>query len=234
MNTLSCNLHLMMVPFYNPTPQRFKILIEKKAFPSDYHVVTTQIQFHGYKVEDALIEIAPREGEDHLRDEDIEEVIRKEGDSIALILFSGIQYYTGQFFDLATIARLGKEYGCRVGFDLAHAVGNVPVQLHDWDVDFACWCTYKYMNSGPGAIAGCFVHEKHGKVTFAESTQDSQFKQVVPLRLGGWWGHRSSDRFVMAPSFIPGEGADGFRLSNPPVVAVACVQASLELFDRVR
>lgn len=184
MNSLTVNLHLMMVSFYRPTATRYKILIEKKAFPSDYHAVISQLQYHGYTPEDALIEVAPREGEEILYEEDIEAIIRAEGPSIALILFTGIQYYTGQFFDIQAITKLGHEQGCTVGFDLAHAVGNVPLQLHDWNLDFACWCMYKYMNCGPGALAGCFVHERHAtaQLTYPEN---SKYPVPSPIRFAG-------------------------------------------------
>lgn len=184
MNSLSINLHLMMVSFYRPTATRYKIIIEKKAFPSDYHAVISQLQFHGYTPETALVEVAPREGEDTLRHEDIEAVIRAEGPSVALILFSGVQYYTGQLFDIQAITKLGHEQGCIVGFDLAHAVGNVPLYLHDWDLDFACWCMYKYLNCGPGALAGCFVNERYAiaKLTYPEN---SKFPKPDPLRFAG-------------------------------------------------
>eukprot|EP01039_Chlorochromonas_danica_P000153 gene154-162_t len=229
MNTLTCNLHLMMIAFYRPTVHRFKILIEKKAFPSDYHAVISQIQLHGYDPSISLIEMTPRDGEVHLREEDIESLLIEQGESISLVLFSGIQYYTGQLFDMEKITRWAKAAGCQVGFDLAHAVGNVPLQLHEWGCDFACWCTYKYMNSGPGCIGGCFVHERHGRVVLEG---EGIYQQPVPRRLAGWWGHRIHDRFQMEPSFTPEEGARGFRLSNPPVLEVACVKASLDVFAK--
>jgi kynureninase len=203
-----------------------------------------------------LIELAPREGEVLLRTEDIEEILSTQGENIALVLFSGVQYYTGQFFDMARITSAGHAKGCIVGFDLAHAVGNVPLYLHEWGCDFACWCTYKYMNCGPGSIGGCFVHEKHGSTNGSISpnskTHDEEAAEEVegargmeesasrgksvslvsPGRLAGWWGHRVEDRFVMAPEFVPCEGAYGFRLSNPPVLLMACVRASLDIFDQ--
>lgn len=223
MNTLTANLHFMMSAFYRPTATKFKILTEKKAFPSDTHAVMSQLQLHGYDPVDALLEVAPREGEDTLRMEDILEVIHREGDSIALVLFAGIQYYTGQLFDIQAIVQAGHAHNCLVGIDLAHAAGNVPLKLHDWDVDFACWCTYKYINSGPGCIGGAFVHSKH--------TETKETAGQAMNRLSGWWGHRASDRFKMAPDFIPCEGAYGFRVSNPSVLLVACVRASLDIFD---
>jgi kynureninase len=237
MNSLSCNLHMMMAAFYCPTATRFKILIEKKAFPSDTHAVVSQIQLHNLDPATALIEIAPREGETTLRMEDILHVIATEGASIALIMFSGVQYYTGQLFDMSAITAAGHAQGCKVGFDLAHAVGNVPLKLHDWGCDFACWCTYKYMNCGPGSIGGCFVHERHGNAgshpEILAQTADGPYIAPDPVRMAGWWGHRRDDRFVMAPHFIPAEGVNGFRLSNPPVLLMACVRASLDLFDKV-
>jgi kynureninase len=233
MNSLTVNLHLMMASFYRPTVDRFKILIEKKAFPSDYHAVISQIQLHGFDPATALLEAAPREGSVLLQTEDILQIIEEQGDSIALILFSGIQYYTGQLFDMESITKVGHAKGCKVGFDLAHAVGNVPMYLHDWGCDFACWCSYKYLNSGPGAMGGVFVHERHGQVKFTEEQlQSKEYLTPEPLRFGGWWGHRAVDRFVMDPRYIPEEGASGFRLSNPPFLMVACLKATLDVFDR--
>lgn len=223
MNTLTANLHFMMSAFYRPTPTKFKILTEKKAFPSDTHAVMSQLRLHGFDPATALVEVAPREGEDTLRMEDILEVIHREGDEIALVLFAGIQYYTGQLFDIEALTKAGHDHGCIVGIDLAHAAGNVPLKLHDWDVDFACWCTYKYINSGPGCIGGAFVHAKHSNT--------GETSEQAMNRLAGWWGHRASDRFKMAPDFIPCEGAYGFRVSNPSVLLVACVRSSLDIFD---
>ncbi len=226
MNGLTVNLHLMMVSFYRPTPERHKILIEGNCFPSDRYAVESQIRYHGFDPKTALLELKPREGEATLRMDDVETFIEKEGSGIALILIGGVHYYTGQFYDLARITKAGHKRGCVVGFDLAHAAGNVPLELHDWDVDFACWCSYKYLNSGPGAIAGCFVHERHAK-SFG-----------LP-RFAGWWGHDKSVRFKMGPDFHPMEGADGWQLSNPPILSFAASRASLELFreagmDRLR
>ena len=238
MNSLTGNLHLMMSAFYRPTDTRYKIMIEKKAFPSDYHAVISQIQIHGRDPADALIEVAPRDGETTLRQEDIEAAINEHGSTISLVLFSGVQYYTGQFFDIPRITAAGHAHGCKVGFDLAHAVGNVPLQLHEWGCDFACWCTYKYMNCGPGCLGGCFVHERHGKAGEAAAAaliaDRSRYHVPEPVRMAGWWGHRREDRFLMEPQFIPCEGANGFRLSNPPVLLIACIRASLDLFDKVR
>ena len=219
MNSLTCNLHLLMCAFYKPTATRFKIVCESKAFPSDHFALASQAKLHGFGPE-AVIEVYPRDGEQTLRTEDIVAKIREHGDSVALVMFSGVHYYTGQLFDMKTIAAAGREVGATVGFDLAHAVGNAPLQLHDWGCDFACWCTYKYLNSGPGNIGGAFVHERH-----AQSTELT--------RLAGWWGHRKVDRFEMSHEFIPTPGAQGFMLSNPPVLCVAALRASTEIFHRV-
>lgn len=216
MNSLTVNLHLMMVSFYRPTPERYKILIESPAFPSDHYAAESQIRFHGFDPADALLTIPPRTGETTIRSEDLHELIEREGESIALILLPGVQYYSGQVFDMRTITELGHSKGCVVGFDLAHATGNISLQLHDWDVDFAAWCNYKYMNSGPGAVAGCFVHERH-------------HQENLP-RFAGWWGHDKSTRFKMGPEFHPIHSAEGWQLSNPPILALAPILASLEIF----
>lgn len=226
MNSLTVNLHLMMVSFYRPAPGRYKILIEAGAFPSDRYAVCSQLAFHGYDPKQSLIEIAPRAGEFILRTEDIKQRIGQEGSQLALILMGGVNYYTGQLFDLQAITRAGHEQGATVGFDLAHAAGNVPLKLHDWQVDFACWCSYKYLNSGPGSIAGCFVHERHGN------------RPELP-RFSGWWGHDKQTRFKMGPDFKLMPGAEGWQLSNPPILSLAAVKASLEIFakagmDRLR
>ncbi len=220
MNSLTVNLHLMMVPFYKPTPSRNKILIEYHAFSSDQYAVKSQIQFHGFEPKMSLIEIHPREGEDTIRTEDIESLIEKEGDSIALIMLGGVNYYTGQAFDMERITGIGHSKGCLVGFDLAHAAGNILLKLHDWDVDFAVWCSYKYLNSGPGSIAGCFIHEKH--------SNNSELPRFV-----GWWGHNKETRFLMGPNFEPIEGAEGWQLSTPPILQMAALRASMEIFDEV-
>jgi len=217
MNTLTVNLHLMMVSFYRPSPERFRLLIEKPAFPSDRYAAESQARFHGLDPADALIEIGPREGESAIREEDVLQIIESDGDSIALVLLPGVQYYSGQRFDMQTITATARARGCRVGWDLAHAIGNVPLSLHDWNVDFAVWCSYKYLNGGPGAIAGCFVHERHG----------TEFD--LP-RFAGWWGHDKDTRFTMGPEFVPSQGAEGWQLSNPPILSMAPLIPALEIF----
>ena len=217
MNSLTVNLHLLMVSFYRPTPERFKIVIEKGAFPSDQYAIESQILFHGYKPSIALIELAPREGEATLRTEDIVDLIQREGDSIALILLGGVNYYTGQAFDMKTITEAGHKVGAVVGLDLAHAAGNIELKMHDWDVDFAAWCSYKYLNAGPGAVAGAFVHERHARAF------------DLP-RFAGWWGHDKETRFLMGPEFKPLAGAEGWQISNPPILQMAALRASLEIF----
>jgi kynureninase len=226
MNSLTVNLHLMMASFYRPTTERHKILVERGAFPSDQYAVKSQIQFHGYDPSSSLVELMPRAGETCMRDEDIEEVIDREGDSIALILLGGVNYATGQLFDLPAITQAGHRRGCVVGFDLAHAIGNVPLRLHDWGPDFAVWCNYKYLNGGPGCVGGCFVHERHAQAW------------LLP-RFAGWWGHDEKSRFQMGPDFHPMAGAEGWQLSNPPILALAALRASLDIFseagiDRLR
>ncbi|CDH59662.1 kynureninase [Lichtheimia corymbifera JMRC:FSU:9682] len=216
MNTLTANLHAMMASFYKPTKDRFKILIEAKAFPSDHYAVSSQLRLHGFDPEEALIALAPRQGESTLRTEDIIQTIRNDH-QIALVMLSGIQYYTGQLFEIEKITRVGHEEGCVVGWDLAHAVGNAPLQLHDWDVDFACWCSYKYLNSGAGGIAGLFVHEKY-------ANDDRP-------RLAGWWGNDKATRFEMKPEFKPSPGASGYQMSNPSILATASLLGSLQVFD---
>lgn len=218
MNSLTVNLHLMMVSFYRPTPSRYKILIEAGAFPSDQYAVKSQLQFHGYVPAEGLIELPLRKGEALHRTEDIEAFIEREGESIALLLLGGVNYYTGQAFDMERITRIAHAKGCAVGLDLAHAVGNIELQLHNWEVDFAVWCSYKYLNGGPGAIAGCFVHDKHAD------------KPGMP-RFAGWWGHNKETRFLMGPDFVPISGAEGWQLSNPPILPLAALRASMEIFD---
>jgi kynureninase len=218
MNSLTVNLHLMMVSFYRPTRQRNKIVIEAGAFPSDQYAVESQLKFHGFEIENSLIELMPRENEACLRTEDIEKTIVENGDSIALILLGGVNYYTGQAYDMRRITEIGHKIGAVVGFDLAHAAGNIELHLHDWNVDFAVWCSYKYLNAGPGAIGGCFVHERH-----AESFD-------LP-RFAGWWGHDKETRFLMNSDFQPIRGAEGWQLSNPPIFQLAALKASLDVFE---
>ncbi len=218
MNTLTTNLHLMMVSFYRPTAKRFKIVMEAGAFPSDQYAMESQVRWHGFDSATAIIEMAPRPGEDTLRTADILQTIEQEGDSIAVVMFGGVNYYTGQWYDLEKIAAAGRRAGAYVGFDLAHAAGNVPLQLHDWGADFAVWCSYKYMNSGPGGPSGVFVHERH-----ADSPD-------LP-RFAGWWGHDENERFQMKKGFKPMYGAAGWQLSNAQVFSFAAHKASLDLFD---
>lgn len=217
MNTLTVNLHLMMVSFYRPRGGRFKIMMEAGAFPSDQYAVESQLRWHGLDPEEALVELAPRPGEECLRDEDILSAIEEHGDSLALVLFGGLNYYTGQLYDMAAITQAAHRTGAIAGFDLAHAAGNVPLHLHDWGVDFAVWCTYKYMNSGPGALSGAFIHERHA------------FDTEIP-RLAGWWGYDEKRRFKMEKGFVPNPGAEGWQLSNAPILAFAPMRASHELF----
>lgn len=220
MNSLTVNLHLLLVSFYRPTPERFKILIEAQAFPSDQYAVQSQLRFHGYSQAEALRELQPREGERVLRTEDIEALIEQEGEQIALILLGGVQYYTGQAFEMERITRKGHEKGCKVGFDLAHGVGNLLLDLHLWQVDFAVWCGYKYLNGGPGALAGCFVHER-----YAQANDLPRFE--------GWWGQDKKIRFQMGSEFHPIPGAEGWQLSNPPLFSMAALRSSLDIFEEV-
>ena len=218
MNSLTTNLHLMMVSFYRPTDTRFKIICEAGAFPSDQYAFESQARFHGLEPQEVVIELHPRDGEETLRTEDIVGTIDVHKNELALVILSGVQYYTGQFFDLQAITKAGHQAGAKVGFDLAHAAGNVPLQLHDHNVDFAVWCTYKYLNSGPGAVAGAFIHEKY--------SQDSSLP-----RFSGWWGHSEDERFLMKKGFKPMAGADSWQLSNINILTTAAVWASLEIFD---
>lgn len=218
MNSLTVNLHLMMVSFYRPAGKRTKIVIEKGAFPSDQYAVQSQLRFRELNMATELIELSPREGEATLRTEDVLETIEGNADDIALILLGGVNYYTGQAFDMKTITEAGHNAGAIVGFDLAHAAGNLELHLHDWDVDFAVWCSYKYLNGGPGGIAGAFVHERHSEAF------------DLP-RFAGWWGHNKQTRFLMGPEFDPLPGAEGWQISNPPIFQLAALRASLEIFD---
>ena len=218
MNSLTVNLHLLMVSFYRPTAERYKIVIEAGAFPSDQYVVQSQIKFHNFDVAESLIELKPREGEATLRTEDIEKTIAENGNTIALILLGGVNYYTGQAFDMKRITEVGHKIGAVVGFDLAHAAGNLELKLHDWNVDFAAWCSYKYLNAGPGGIGGVFVHERHA----------TSFD--LP-RFAGWWGHDKETRFLMGSEFVPIRGAEGWQLSNPPIFQLAALKASLDIFE---
>ena len=218
MNTLSVNLHLLMVSFYRPSGKRYKIIMEAGAFPSDQYAVESQVRFHGFEPADAIVEVAPREGEETLRTADILETISRHGNETALVLFSGVQYYTGQFFDLKAITEAAHRAGAYAGFDLAHTAGNLPLELHEWGPDFAVWCSYKYLNSGPGGPSGVFVHERH-----ANSPE-------LP-RFAGWWGHDEDSRFRMEKGFRPMHGAAGWQLSNAQILSFAAHLASLNLFD---
>ncbi|OYU97288.1 MAG: kynureninase [Bacteroidetes bacterium B1(2017)] len=217
MNNLTANLHLMMVSFYRPTATRYKIMMEVSAFPSDMYAMETQARFHGLNPEDAIIELKPREGEYTLRTEDILAQIEANKDSLAIVMMGGVNYYTGQAFDMKTITDAAHKVGAMAGFDLAHAAGNLYLQLHDWDVDFAVWCTYKYLNSGPGGTSGVFVHERHGN-------------NPDLVRFAGWWGHDEKERFLMKKGFKPMEGAAGWQLSNAQIFPMAIHKASLEIF----
>ena len=219
MNTLSVNLHLMMVSFYRPTAQRPVILMEAGAFPTDRHAVEAQIRFHGFDPAECLVEVQPDEAEGTISLQAIEQAIARHGARLALVLWPGVQYRTGQAFDLQAITTLARAQGAHIGFDLAHSVGNLPLQLHEVAPDFAVWCHYKYLNSGPGAVAGAFVHERHHRDT------------TLP-RFAGWWGHEEATRFQMAPQFVPSVGAEGWQLSNPPILGLAPLRASLDLFER--
>ena len=220
MNSLTANLHFLMISFYNPTKKRFKILIESDAFPSDRFAVKSQLKLHGFDPKNDLIEWSPRSNENLLRIEDLQEIIKKNGDEIALILVGGVNYYTGQLLDLKKIAKIGHSKGCKVGIDLAHGVGNVNLKLHESGIDFAAWCTYKYLNSGPGSLGGIFVHNKHKK--------NKSLK-----RLTGWWGQNKSKRFKMREELEISNGAEGWQLSNPAILSMAAIKASLELFRKV-
>lgn len=218
MNSLTVNLHLMMVSFYRPTSKRFKILVDYNLFPSDRYAILSQLHLHGYGA-DAMIELTPDDGTDYVSRETIQNTFAIEGDEIALVLLGGVNYYTGQFYDIPFITKLGHAHGCIVGFDLAHAAGNVPLHLHDDDVDFAVWCSYKYLNSGPGSLSGCFVHERFHR------------DASIP-RFAGWWGHDKSVRFLMGPEFVPIPSAEGWQLSNPPILSMAAIRSSLDIFSK--
>ena len=220
MNGLTTNLHLLMVSFYQPTESRYKILCEGKAFPSDQYALETQVKFHGLEPSDTIVELFPREGEHTIRTEDVLAKIKEIGDELALVMIGGVNYYTGQLWDMKTITKAGHDVGSMVGWDLAHAAGNIPLHLHDWEVDFAAWCSYKYMNSGPGSISGIYVHEKHCKN-----------KDLV--RFAGWWGHDKETRFLMEKGFNPIPTAESWQLSNAPVFAMAIHKASLDLFSEI-
>jgi len=217
MNNLTANLHLMMVSFYRPTEQKYKIIMEGSAFPSDQYAMETQARFHGIEPNDAIIELLPREGEFTLRTEDILATIEQHKNELAIVMMGGVNYLTGQAFDMKSITEAAHKVGAIAGFDLAHAAGNLHLQLHEWDVDFAVWCSYKYLNSGPGGTSGVFVHERHGK-------------NPGLIRFAGWWGHDEKSRFQMKKGFIPMEGAAGWQLSNAQIFPMAIHKASLEIF----
>ena len=219
MNSLTVNLHLMMVSFYRPSAKRNKILIEADAFPSDIYAVNSQINHHGFDPNETLLKLSSRKNETVVRTEDIKKVIHEKGDEIALIMLGGVNYYTGQVFEFETITKLAHEKGIIVGFDLAHAAGNIKLELHKWNVDFAVWCSYKYLNSGPGSLAGAFIHEKH-------------HKSDLP-RFAGWWGHNKENRFKMPDKFEPIQTAEGWQQSNPPILSLAAIRASLSIFDEI-
>jgi kynureninase len=216
MNSLTVNLHLLMVSFYRPTKGRYKILFDYSPFPSDRYAIESQIKFHGYDPKDAMLELSPESGQEIVSMDNIQNIIEQFGDEIALILIGGVNYYTGQAYDIKNITKMGHSKGCVVGFDLAHAAGNLNLNLHDDGPDFAAWCSYKYLNSGPGSLSGCFIHERH-------HTSD------LP-RFAGWWGQDKSTRFLMGDTFHPIKTAEGWQLSNPPVLSMAAIRASLDIF----
>ena len=219
MNSLTTNLHLMMVSFYQPSKNKYKILIERDAFPSDKYAVESQLKLHGYCEKKGLIQWKPREGEELCRIEDLEQIMQEQGDEIALIMIGATNYYSGQLYPLKKITEIGHQYNCLVGFDLAHGVGNIQPNLHESGADFAVWCTYKYLNSGPGSLGGCFVHELHANNTKLK-------------RFAGWWGHNKETRFNMRHEFDVLPGAEGWQLSNPAILSMAAIRASLDLFDK--
>jgi kynureninase len=220
MNTLTVNLHLLMVSFYNPKESRYKIICEEKAFPSDQYMIASQVRFHGYDPKDAVVELKKRPGEQSFRTEDILRTIRDVGEECALVLIGGVNYYSGQVMDMEKITKAGHEVGAKVGWDLAHAAGNIELRLNDWNVDFAAWCSYKYMNSGPGNASGCYINEKY-------------LNQNDIPRFEGWWGHNKERRFLMEPDFDPEPNAHAWQISNAPVLALAPYLASVEMFDEV-
>ena len=220
MGSLTNNLHLLFVSFYRPTETRFKIISEAKMFPSDRYLLETQVRHHGLNPDEAIIEVAPRDGEHLIREEDIIQTINDNADSVALVFFGGVNYFTGQVFDMEKLTQVAHSVGALAGFDLAHAAGNIPLKLHDWNVDFAAWCTYKYLNSSAGNVAGLFVHDKHGDDTSIN-------------RFGGWWGHNKERRFLMENTFEPMTGAEGWQISNAPVMGMAVLKSSLDLFHEV-
>jgi len=217
MNSLTTNIHLLFVSFYRPTRTRYKIIAEAKMFPSDRYLLETQAKFHGFDPDDAIIEVAPRDGETLIREEDILEAIADHAEELALVFFGGVNYFTGQLFNMPRLTEAAHAAGAVAGFDLAHAAGNVPLELHDWNVDFAAWCSYKYLNSSPGNVGAIFVHERHGR------------RFDLP-RFGGWWGHDKETRFQMKSGFRPMEGAEGWQLSNVPILGMAAMKASLDVF----
>jgi len=219
MNQLTSNLHFLLVSFYRPDKKRHKIITEAKAFPSDRYAIESHITFHGFDPATSLIEVSPRAGEHIIREDDVFDAISQHADSLALVFIGGVNYYSGQVFPMAEISAHAHEAGAICGFDLAHAAGNIQLKLHDWDVDFAAWCSYKYLNSGPGGVAGAFVHKKHA------------FSSHLP-RFAGWWGHDKKRRFLMEPEFVPIPGAEGWQVSNAPVLSMAAHKAALEIFDR--
>jgi kynureninase len=218
MNQLTVNLHLLMASFYRPTPQRFRIICEAKAFPSDQYMLQSQVQLHGLNIDDTIIEVKPAEAEHTITTKAIVDTIEQYKDSVALVIFGGVNYYSGQVFNMPAICAAAHAAGAYCGFDLAHAIGNIPLQLHNWDVDFATWCSYKYLNSGPGGVSGVYIHER-----FATDTH-------FP-RMAGWWGHNKESRFVMGPEFDPIPTAEGWQLSNAPVLSMAAHKASLDIFE---
>lgn len=218
MNQLTVNLHVLLTTFYRPTKQRYKIICEARAFPSDQYAFESQARLHGFDPEEAIVEVPPREGEHNISTGDILSAIQKAGDSLALVVFGGVNYYSGQVFDMKAITEAAHAAGAYAGFDLAHAAGNIALSLHDWKVDFACWCSYKYLNSGPGGVAGAYIHQKHASNT------------SLP-RLAGWWGYEKESRFRMKPGFRPIATAEGWQLSNAPVLSMAAHKAALDIFE---